>query len=537
MNDEMGRGTGIGRMIALTCSVMILLTLSIAALGVLSMGKVRESARAVLDRAMPYQSVLQAADRKLANAHASCMSLLFLSPKSPRFSELRDARTREVLAVREQIGKLAELSDSDAQRQAIGEMKTRFDELDAEHTEIIEILLEDTAEARRDAIDQMLGSCAQVFGNVRSSVDVLESEAVAVADRSATATDRSIERSEHWLIGGSLIAVVLSILITVYFTRSLRGPIVETVELLREISSGEADLTRRLPSTRSDELGDLSRAFNAFVERQQNMIRQLIQQTEVLGSASQALASVGERIESTARRTADRTVEVGTGTKHIQESLESTARGATKVAENMNVVRESAEGGALRTKLAVDSAIKASETMMSLTNSSQEIGGVVKVISSIAEQTNLLALNATIEAARAGELGKGFAVVATEVKELAKGSSAATVDIDHRIQAVRLESEQAQAAIGEVRTVMDELSLVVSSFAETACAQDEECRSIATSVARIAKSAESISSTVKDLESIAQEGAACAVEARGASNDLSAISKQISRLVGKFRCS
>jgi methyl-accepting chemotaxis protein len=64
--------------------------------------------------------------------------------------------------------------------------------------------------------------------------------------------------------------------------------------------------------------------------------------------------------------------------------------------------------------------------------SSQEIGDVVKVISSIAQQTNLLALNATIEAARAGEAGKGFAVVANEVKELAKQTAKATGDITNR---------------------------------------------------------------------------------------------------------
>ena len=71
----------------------------------------------------------------------------------------------------------------------------------------------------------------------------------------------------------------------------------------------------------------------------------------------------------------------------------------------------------------------------------QEIGNVVKVITSIAEQTNLLALNATIEAARAGEAGKGFAVVANEVKELAQETAQATEDIAGRIEAIQADTD------------------------------------------------------------------------------------------------
>jgi methyl-accepting chemotaxis protein len=77
------------------------------------------------------------------------------------------------------------------------------------------------------------------------------------------------------------------------------------------------------------------------------------------------------------------------------------------------------------------------QTVSKLGLSSQEIGEVVRTITSIAEQTNLLALNATIEAARAGEAGKGFAVVANEVKELAQETAKATEDIARRVDAIQ----------------------------------------------------------------------------------------------------
>ncbi len=86
---------------------------------------------------------------------------------------------------------------------------------------------------------------------------------------------------------------------------------------------------------------------------------------------------------------------------------------------------------------ATERAAATNETVQKLGTSSQEIGDVIKVITSIAEQTNLLALNATIEAARAGEAGKGFAVVASEVKELAQETAKATEDIARRVEAIQ----------------------------------------------------------------------------------------------------
>ena len=103
--------------------------------------------------------------------------------------------------------------------------------------------------------------------------------------------------------------------------------------------------------------------------------------------------------------------------------------------------------------------------MNKLGESSQEIGNVIKVITSIAQQTNLLALNATIEAARAGEAGKGFAVVANEVKELAKQTAKATEDIGRKIEAIQVDTKGAVAAIEEIGTIINQINDISNSIA------------------------------------------------------------------------
>lgn len=109
------------------------------------------------------------------------------------------------------------------------------------------------------------------------------------------------------------------------------------------------------------------------------------------------------------------------------------------------------------------------EVILLLTEASQRIGGVVKLISQIAGQTNLLALNATIEAARAGEMGKGFAVVAAEVKSLANQTKGATEQIGNEIAMMRSTVDQTASLVGAMSQSigeMKEISAVLSEQTE-----------------------------------------------------------------------
>ncbi len=174
-------------------------------------------------------------------------------------------------------------------------------------------------------------------------------------------------------------------------------------------------------------------------------------------------------------------------------------------------------------------------TVIKLGQSSEEIGKVVKVITSIAQQTNLLALNATIEAARAGEAGKGFAVVANEVKELAKQTTEATDGIRVMIGAIQTDSRGAIEAIGKIGAVIRQISDIQSTIA---CAVEEQSATtseIGRNVAQAARATADIAQTISGVAEGAGSTARGAGDTQKAADGLAAMAADIRELVGQFR--
>jgi methyl-accepting chemotaxis protein len=293
-------------------------------------------------------------------------------------------------------------------------------------------------------------------------------------------TSGSFETKIFWLALG---IVASGFGFAIFLTKLIMTPLRKVLEGLKEISQGEADLTKRIPVASQDEMGELATHFNTFSNKLQGTFlgvvsatRQLNQESEKLfissksmsgysGEASEKMNIVhtasnqtNEHIQSVATAAEEMTATIKSISSNLQEETSITNQ-AVRLAEsvNMEITTNAGETGRIISN-AVKAADSTNQAIAKLGTSSTEIGEVIKVITSIAQQTNLLALNATIEAARAGEAGKGFAVVANEVKELAKATAKATEEIGQKIDAIQSDTLGAVSAIEEIGRIINQIN-------------------------------------------------------------------------------
>ena len=186
------------------------------------------------------------------------------------------------------------------------------------------------------------------------------------------------------------------------------------------------------------------------------------------------------------------------------------------------------------TAVAVKDANKTNETIKHLGESSNQIGEVVKVITSIAQQTNLLALNATIEAARAGEAGKGFAVVANEVKELAKETAKATEDISQKIEAIQTDTRGAVTAIGQISAIIGQINDIQNTIASAVEEQTATTNEISRNVAEAAKGSSEIAQNITGVAEAARHTSSGAADTQKAAGELTRMAAGLQGLVSKF---
>ena len=174
-----------------------------------------------------------------------------------------------------------------------------------------------------------------------------------------------------------------------------------------------------------------------------------------------------------------------------------------------------------------------------LTERSQRIGEVVRLINDIAGQINLLALNATIEAARAGEAGKGFAVVASEVKNLASQTAKATKEIGEEIAMMRVAVDQVVKAIGTIASAVSRNSEIATAIAASVEEQGAVTRDISRNVADTASDADRVARSVGTVRDNAMETSAIVITVRDAgghvANQGSILRQELDRIVSSLR--
>jgi methyl-accepting chemotaxis protein len=198
-------------------------------------------------------------------------------------------------------------------------------------------------------------------------------------------------------------------------------------------------------------------------------------------------------------------------------------------------IAQNAQEAALVATGAVQTVDATTGTMNKLSESSREIGDVVRLITAIAEQTNLLALNATIEAARAGDAGKGFAVVADEVKQLAQETARATEDISRRVETIQEDADEAGRAIADIAGVIARINEYQTTIASAVEEQTASTQSINASVAIAATGSFHIAQSISGVAAAAGETEQTIRQAQASAEELAAMSGDLARVVASFR--
>ena len=381
---------------------------------------------------------------------------------------------------------------------------------------------------------------ALAIGPMRRAFDE-HKEAASQACQIVAAANASAEQSSAAAVSsrsagqGALGCLILLVTLIVGSLASRR--IVRSIEELTRVARLMAggNLMPRAEVKTNDELEDMAEALNSLGDSMQAMLSHMARRSATLAGASDELSSVSMQMSSTAEETSSQAGNVSIGAEEISRNVETVAVAVEQMCGSIQEISKSTSEAARVAAFASGEVEVTNVAIGKLGASSSEIGQVVLVISSIAEQTNLLALNATIEAARAGDAGKGFAVVANEVKELARGTAAATEDISRKIKAIQTDTEAAVLAIGQISHTIQQIKDITNTIASAIDQQLATTAEIGRTLSEAAKGSSEISHGVLSVAQAAKDTASGSASTQRAARELAEMAAELRRLTQRFR--
>jgi methyl-accepting chemotaxis protein len=378
------------------------------------------------------------------------------------------------------------------------------------------------------------GPCLKLYNDVQQRIEgsseLLEQsakQALINANRKATLATRAT-------FAMCAASLVLLLGIAVQLSRSIIRPL-DQFSISFTAMAEANDLTARMDQQRHDEIGQLGKCANLFVEKVHRLLTEIATATLEMSRASEKLNATSKQITDNSEQTSAKAGLVSKATQAVTQNLQTVASGAEEMGASIKEIAKNASEAAQVVSSAVNVAQATTAAVSRLGDSSIEIGQVIKVITSIAQQTNLLALNATIEAARAGEAGKGFAVVANEVKELAKATAKATEDISVKIEAIQMDTKAAVESIASISDVIHQVNDISITIATAVEEQNATTNEMSRNVTEAAVGSGEISSNIAAVADAAESTSRGAGDTQKASQQLVETSAELRRLVEQFK--
>jgi len=380
--------------------------------------------------------------------------------------------------------------------------------------------------------EENMAKTAKTASILADKVNAISAEAVAGAVRDA---DAGKTVSLICMAAGVFLAVTLGFLLT----RTITKPLFLGVDLARSMSDG--DMTKQMNVDQRDEIGALAKALNEMAGNLRKMFGDIHSGVGNVDSSSSQLAAISLQMSTNLASAAKRLEQVAAAAEEMSSNQNTIAAAMEQASTNVNMVATSAEEmNATITEIASNSAKakkitaeavshsqKASERVDELGRAADDINKVTEVITEISEQTNLLALNATIEAARAGEVGRGFAVVANEIKDLAKQTAEATLDIKNKIQGIQQATGVTVKEINEISSVIVDVDNIVATIASAVEEQSVTTKEIAENVAQASQGITEVNENVAQSSIASQEIARDIADVSNTANELTGASNQV----------
>lgn len=383
----------------------------------------------------------------------------------------------------------------------------------------------------KEGLNKFNGSALKAFNNTVEASNKATQDALVVSLISS--------------IGAIIFIVLISASSVIMITRNLSL----MLESLKDIASGEGDLTKRIEQNSQDEIGDLVYWFNQFMDKLHKSINEIVNSINPLATVSNDLGDMTSKTSQITEQQSLATDEVTNSVDEMFSSVQNVAQNASSAAAAAKEADTEAKAGRSVVTQSVESindlaneVERAAQVIGKLETDTENVGTILDVIKGIAEQTNLLALNAAIEAARAGEQGRGFAVVADEVRTLASRTQDSTQEIQRVIEelqsAARSAAEVMSHSQEQARNSVDQAAKTDNSLAtitEKVGSITRMNTEIADATGQQEKVSNNIKSNVDGIRANAEAAVKNVQEVGAASESLLEISNNLRNITSQFK--